>query len=43
MSFQKLSTLLQTVLVPKEPRGWNHAIGFLLIAAGAGFVFSGRT
>ena len=43
MSFQGLSTLLQTALVLKEPLGWNHAIGFLLIAAGAGFVFSGRT
>ncbi len=29
-------------LVLKEPLGWNHAIGFLLIAAGAGFVFAGR-
>ncbi len=27
----------------KEPLGWNHAIGFALIAAGAAFVFSGRT
>ena len=32
-----------SVLVLKELLGWNHAIGFLLIAAGAGFVFSGRT
>ena len=31
-----------SVLVLKEPLGWNHAIGFLLIAAGAGFVFAGR-
>lgn len=31
-----------SVLVLKEPLGWNHAAGFLLIAAGAGFVFSGR-
>ena len=31
-----------SVLVLKEPLGWNHAVGFLLIAAGAGFVFSGR-
>jgi len=29
-------------LVLKEPLGWNHAIGFLLIAAGAGFVFAGK-
>jgi uncharacterized protein (DUF486 family) len=26
----------------REPLGWNHAIGFALIAAGAAFVFSGR-
>lgn len=26
----------------KEPLGWNHAVGFVLIAAGAGFIFSGR-
>lgn len=31
-----------SVLVLKEPLGWNHAIGFGLIAAGAGFVFAGR-
>jgi uncharacterized protein (DUF486 family) len=31
-----------SLLVLKEPLGWNHAIGFLLIAAGAGFVFAGR-
>lgn len=31
-----------SVLFLKEPLGWNHAIGFLLIAAGAGFVFAGR-
>lgn len=28
-----------SVLVLKEPMGWNHAVGFALIAAGAGFVF----
>jgi uncharacterized protein (DUF486 family) len=27
----------------KEPLTWNHAIGFCLIAAGAFFVFQGRT
>ena len=27
----------------KEPLGWNHAVGFALIAAGGAFVFSGRT
>lgn len=26
----------------KEPLGWNHAVGFSLIAAGAFFVFLGR-
>ncbi len=31
-----------SVLYLKEPLGWNHAIGFALIAAGAAFVFSGR-
>src|SRR4051812_13264525 len=28
-----------SVLYLKEPLGWNHALGFLLIAAGAFFVF----
>ncbi|WP_293858855.1 DMT family protein [uncultured Alsobacter sp.] len=28
-----------SVLVLKEPLGWNHAIGFSLIAAGAFFIF----
>jgi len=31
-----------SVLYLREPLGWNHAIGFTLIAAGAAFVFSGR-
>jgi uncharacterized protein len=31
-----------SVFVLKEPLGWNHAIGFALIAAGAGFVFAGK-
>jgi uncharacterized protein (DUF486 family) len=26
----------------KEPLGWNHAIGFSLIAAGAFFIFQGK-
>jgi len=30
-----------SVLVLNQPLGWNHAAGFLLIAAGAGFIFSG--
>lgn len=28
-----------SVLVLKETLGWNHLVGFSLIAAGAGFVF----
>ena len=32
-----------SVVYLEEPFGWNHAIGFALIAAGAAFVFSGRT
>jgi uncharacterized protein (DUF486 family) len=28
--------------VLREPLGWNHAVGFALIAAGAFFVFQGR-
>ena len=31
-----------SVVYLKEPLGWNHAVGFALIAAGAGFVFAGR-
>lgn len=31
-----------SVVFLKEPLGWNHAIGFALIAAGAAFVFAGR-
>jgi uncharacterized protein (DUF486 family) len=30
-----------SVFVLKEPLGWNHAIGFLLIELGAAFVFRG--
>jgi hypothetical protein len=29
-------------LVLREPLGWNHLVGFALIAAGAGVVFMGR-
>ncbi len=32
-----------SVLYLKESLTWNHAVGFMLIAAGAGFVFYGRT
>jgi uncharacterized protein (DUF486 family) len=31
-----------SVVYLKEPLGWNHAVGFALIAAGAAFVFAGR-
>ncbi len=31
-----------SVLYLKEPLGWNHAIGFALIAAGAFFIFKGK-
>jgi uncharacterized protein len=31
-----------SMLYLKEPLGWNHAVGFGLIAAGAAFVFAGR-
>ncbi|MHB2166797.1 DMT family protein [Alsobacter sp. R-9] len=45
-TMQEVITLLVfagfSVLVLKEPLGWNHAIGFCLIAAGAFFVFQGR-
>jgi uncharacterized protein len=45
-TIQEVVTLLVfcafSVLYLKEPLGWNHAVGFALIAAGAAFVFSGR-
>lgn len=31
-----------SVLALKEPLGWNHALGFALIIAGAACVFMGR-
>jgi uncharacterized protein len=31
-----------SVLYLKEPLGWNHLIGFALIAAGAFFIFQGK-
>lgn len=31
-----------SVLWLKQPLGWNHAVGFTLIAAGAWFIFQGR-
>jgi hypothetical protein len=33
---------LFSVFFLREPLGWNHAVGFSLIAAGAFFVFYGR-
>jgi uncharacterized protein (DUF486 family) len=45
-TMQEVITLLVfagfSILYLKEPLGWNHAIGFSLIAAGAFFIFSGR-
>jgi uncharacterized protein len=31
-----------SVFVLKEPLGWQHGVGFTLIAAGAAFVFTAR-
>jgi hypothetical protein len=31
-----------SVLYLKEPLGWNHAVGFALIASGAAVVFMGK-
>ncbi|MBF9234306.1 DMT family protein [Microvirga alba] len=31
-----------SILYLKEPLGWNHLIGFTLIAAGAAFIFQTR-
>src|SRR4028119_529614 len=45
-TLQEVITLLVfavfSVLYLREPLGWNHAIGFSLIAAGAFFIFQGR-
>lgn len=42
-TIQEVATLIVfagfSVLYLKEPIGWNHALGFTLIAAGAFFVF----
>jgi uncharacterized protein (DUF486 family) len=42
-TLQEVVTLLVfavfSVLYLKEPLGWNHAVGFSLIAAGAFFIF----
>ncbi|MGQ3354058.1 MAG: DMT family protein [Phreatobacter sp.] len=46
-TIQEVITLLVfavfSVVVLKEQLSWNHAIGFALIAAGAFFIFQGRT
>lgn len=46
-TIQEVITLLVfavfSVVVLKEQLSWNHAIGFALIAAGAFFIFHGRT
>ena len=45
-TMQEVITLIVFVgfsaLVLKEPIGWNHALGFALIAAGAAVVFLGK-
>ncbi|MCB8821540.1 DMT family protein [Microvirga rosea] len=44
-TMQEVITLLVfagfSVLYLKEPLGWNHLVGFALIAAGASFIFRG--
>jgi uncharacterized protein len=46
-TMQEIITLIVfaifSVTYLKEQLTWNHAIGFALIAAGAAFVFSGRS
>lgn len=32
-----------SALYLKQPLGWNHAVGFALIVAGAAFIFKGET
>jgi uncharacterized protein len=45
-TIQEVITLLVfagfSVLVLKEPLGWNHVLGFSLIAAGAACIFAGK-
>jgi uncharacterized protein len=45
-TIQEVITLLVfagfSTLVLKEPLGWNHAVGFTLIAAGAAFIFTAK-
>jgi len=46
-TLQEVITLLVfagfSVLVLREPLGWNHVAGFTLIAAGAALVFYGKS
>ena len=46
-TMQEVITLLVfalfSVLYLREPIGWNHAIGFALIAGGAFFIFQGKS
>ena len=46
-TMQEVITLLVfavfSVVYLRETLGWNHLVGFALIAAGAGFVFAGRS
>ncbi len=46
-TMQEVITLLVfagfSVLVLREPLGWNHVAGFTLIAAGAALVFYGKS
>ena len=45
-TIQEVITLLVfagfSVVYLKEPLGWNHAVGFTLIPAGAAFIFVGK-
>jgi uncharacterized protein (DUF486 family) len=45
-TIQEVITLLVfagfSVLYLKEPLGWNHLVGFALIAGGAFFIFQGK-
>jgi uncharacterized protein (DUF486 family) len=46
-TIQEVVTLLVfagfSMVFLKESLGWNHAVGFTLIAAGAAFIFAGRS
>lgn len=46
-TMQEITTLIVfagfSVVYLKQSLGWNHLIGFVLIAAGASFIFKGST